>query len=81
MDETTVPGQVFETSACEFKLQEYFPTGPAGRRGPSMSRVDTAVSPIDGAGVIAATRSSPGEMLLKIGDSRVATDPDPLDTA
>jgi GNAT superfamily N-acetyltransferase len=46
-----------------------------------MSRVYTAESPIHGTGVFSAARFSPGEIILKIDDSRVVTDASPLDPA
>ena len=46
-----------------------------------MSRVYTAESPIHGTGVFSSARSSPGEIILKVDDSRVVTDADPLDPA
>jgi GNAT superfamily N-acetyltransferase len=46
-----------------------------------MSRAYTAASPIHGMGVFSAARFSPGEVVLKIDDSRVVTEPDPLDPA
>ncbi len=45
----------------------------------SMSRVSTARSVINGIGVFSAIPISPGEIVLKIDDSRVVTDADPLD--
>ena len=50
-------------------------------KGPSMSRVYTAESPIQGTGVFSSAQFSPGEIILKIDDSRVVTDADPLDPA
>ena len=46
-----------------------------------MSRVFTADSPIHGTGVFAASPFDPGEIVLKIDDTRVVTDADPLDPA
>ena len=46
-----------------------------------MSRVYTAESPIQGTGVFSSARFSPGEVILKIDDSRIVTDADPLDPA
>ncbi len=46
-----------------------------------MSRVYTAESPIHGTGVFSSGRFCPGEIVLKIDDSRVVTDIDPLDPA
>ena len=46
-----------------------------------MSHVYIAVSPIHGAGVFSSVHFSPGEIILKIDDSRVVTDADPLDPA
>jgi GNAT superfamily N-acetyltransferase len=46
-----------------------------------MSRVHTAASPIHGTGVFSSDRFSPGQVVLKIDDSRVVTDADPLDPA
>ena len=46
-----------------------------------MSRVYTAESPIHGTGVFSSAHFSPGEIVLKIDDSRVVTDADPLDPA
>ena len=46
-----------------------------------MSRVYTADSPIHGTGVFSAAPFSPGEIVLKIDDSRVVTDTAPLDPA
>jgi uncharacterized protein len=46
-----------------------------------MSRLYTAESSIHGKGVFSYVHFSPGEMILKIDDSRVVTDADPLDTA
>jgi len=45
-----------------------------------MPRVYTSQSSIHGTGVFAADRLMPGEIVLKIDDSRVITDTDPLDT-
>jgi uncharacterized protein len=44
-----------------------------------MPHVYTSVSPIHGTGVFAADHLRPGEIVLKIDDSRVVTDADPLD--
>jgi hypothetical protein len=44
-----------------------------------MRSVYTAESPIHGTGVFSASPSAPGEIILKIDDSRVVTDADPLD--
>jgi len=44
-----------------------------------MSRVYTAESPIHGTGVFSSARSSPGQVILKIDDSRIVTDAAPLD--
>jgi GNAT superfamily N-acetyltransferase len=44
-----------------------------------MKRVFTAKSLIHGTGVLSSTQFSPGEIVLKIDDSRVVTDADPLD--
>jgi uncharacterized protein len=44
-----------------------------------MSRVYTAESPIHGTGVFSSVHFSPGEIILKIDDSRVVTDDTPLD--
>ena len=44
-----------------------------------MSRVYTADSPIHGTGVFSSAHFSPGEVVLRIDDSRVVTDADPLD--
>jgi uncharacterized protein len=46
-----------------------------------MSRVYAAESSIHGKGVFSAAPFSPGEIILKIDDSRVVTDTDPLDPA
>ena len=46
-----------------------------------MSRVYTAESPIHGTGVFSSSRFSPGEIILRIDDSRVVTDDAPLDPA
>ena len=46
-----------------------------------MSRVYTAQSPIHGMGVFSSSPFSPGEIVLKIDDSRVVIDTDPLDPA
>ena len=46
-----------------------------------MSRVYTAESPIHGTGVFSSAHFSPGEIVLRIDDSRVVTDADPLDPA
>jgi GNAT superfamily N-acetyltransferase len=46
-----------------------------------MSRVSTAASPIHGTGVFSAAPFSPGEIILKIDDSRVVTDANPLNPA
>lgn len=46
-----------------------------------MSRVYTAESSIQGTGVFSNAYFSPGELVLKIDDSRVVTDADPLDPA
>jgi uncharacterized protein len=46
-----------------------------------MSRVCTAESPIHGTGVFSASPFSPGEVVLKIDDSRVVTDTAPLNRA
>jgi hypothetical protein len=46
-----------------------------------MSRVYTAASPIHGTGVFSSVQVSPGEVVLKIDDSRVVTDAEPLDPA
>jgi uncharacterized protein len=46
-----------------------------------MSRVHTAESPIHGTGVFSSASFSPGEIILKIDDSRIVTDADPLDPA
>jgi SET domain-containing protein len=46
-----------------------------------MSRVYTAESPIHGTGVFSAAHFSPGEIVLKIDDSRVVTAAAPLDPA
>ncbi len=43
-----------------------------------MSRVYTADSPIHGTGVFSSARFWPGEVVLKIDDSRVVTDANPL---
>ena len=44
-----------------------------------MSRVNTVESPIQGTGVFSSARFSPGEVVLRIDDSRVVTDAEPLD--
>ena len=44
-----------------------------------MSRVTTAKSPLHGVGVFSLTSFFPGEIVLKIDDSRVVTDANPLD--
>jgi len=44
-----------------------------------MSRVRVAESPIHGRGVFAVDPLKPGEIVLKIDDSRVVTEADPLD--
>lgn len=44
-----------------------------------MSRLYIARSPIHGTGVFSASRFSPGEIVLKIDDSRFVTDAAPLD--
>jgi SET domain len=44
-----------------------------------MPRVYTAESPIHATGVIAADHLTPGEIVLKIDDSRVVTNADPID--
>ncbi len=46
-----------------------------------MSRVHTAQSPIHGMGVFSSSQFSAGEIVLKIDDSRVVIDTDPLDPA
>ena len=46
-----------------------------------MSRVFSAESSIHGTGVFSSAHFSPGEIILKIDDSRVVTDVDPLNTA
>jgi uncharacterized protein len=46
-----------------------------------MSCVHTAKSPIHGTGVFSAAPISPGEVVLRIDDSRVVTDAEPLDPA
>ena len=46
-----------------------------------MSRVYTAESPIHGTGVFSSARLSPGYVVLRIDDSRVVTDAEPLDPA
>ena len=46
-----------------------------------MSRVYNAESPIHGTGVFSAARFSPGEIILKIDDSRVVTETASLDPA
>ena len=46
-----------------------------------MSRVYTAESSIQGTGVFSSAHFSPGEIILRIDDSRVVTDADPLDPA
>jgi uncharacterized protein len=45
-----------------------------------MPRVYTSQSSIHGTGVFASDHLMPGEIVLKIDDSRVITDTDPLDT-
>ena len=45
-----------------------------------MPRVYTSQSTIHGTGVFAADHLMPGEIILKIDDSRVITDTEPLDT-
>jgi hypothetical protein len=45
-----------------------------------MSKVFLFRSPIHGSGVFAAVRLAPGEIVLKIDDSRVVTTADPLNT-
>jgi uncharacterized protein len=44
-----------------------------------MGRVYTAESPMHGTGVFSAASISPGEIVLKIDDTRIVTDTDPLD--
>jgi len=44
-----------------------------------MSRVYAAESPIRGTGVLSTADSSPGEIVLKIDDSRIVTDAESLD--
>jgi hypothetical protein len=44
-----------------------------------MSRVYNAESPIHGTGAFSAIPISPGEIVLRIDDSRVVTDADPVD--
>jgi hypothetical protein len=46
-----------------------------------MSRVYTADSPIHGTGAFASVRFSPAEIVLRIDDSRVVTEAEPLDPA
>ena len=46
-----------------------------------MKGVSTAKSLIHGTGVFSSAHFSPGEIVLKIDDSRVVTDADPLDPA
>ena len=46
-----------------------------------MSRVSISESPIHGMGVFAVYALGPGEIVLKVDDSRVVTDSDPLDPA
>jgi SET domain-containing protein len=46
-----------------------------------MSRIYTAESPIHGTGVFSASAFSPGEIVLKIDDSRVVSEAAPLDPA
>ena len=46
-----------------------------------MSRAYTTASPIHGTGVFSSAHVSPGEIVLRIDDSRVVTDADPLDPA
>jgi hypothetical protein len=46
-----------------------------------MSRIYTAESPIHGTGVFSSAHFWPGQTVLKIDDSRVVTDADPLDPA
>jgi uncharacterized protein len=46
-----------------------------------MSRVYIAESSIQGTGAFSSTHFSPGEIIIKIDDSRVVTDADPLDPA
>lgn len=46
-----------------------------------MSRLYTAEFSIHGTGVFSSAHFSPGEVILKIDDSRVVTDADPLDPA
>ena len=46
-----------------------------------MSRVYTAESSIHGTGVFSSAHLMPGEIILKIDDSRVVTDAEPLDRA
>jgi hypothetical protein len=68
-----------------FKTSRSFPSdepGPSGARVPEwcpMSRLRTANSPIHGAGVISAAPFAPGGVVLRIDDSRVVTDAEPLD--
>ena len=45
-----------------------------------MSTVYTAESPIHGTGVFSSARFSPGQIVLRIDDSRVVTDDKPLDS-
>jgi hypothetical protein len=44
-----------------------------------MNRLYTAKSTIHGTGVFSSTHFSPGEIIIKIDDSRDVTDADPLD--
>jgi SET domain len=46
-----------------------------------MSRVYTAESSIHGTGAFSSAHFSPGEIILKIDDSRIVTDANPLDPA
>ena len=46
-----------------------------------MSRVYTAESSIHGTGVFSSAHFSPGEIVVRIDDSRVVTGADPLDPA
>jgi hypothetical protein len=46
-----------------------------------MSRIYTADSPIHGMGVFTSDHFSPGEIILKIDDSRIVSETVPLDTA
>jgi uncharacterized protein len=50
-------------------------------KGQLMSHVYTAEYSIHGIGVFSSARFRPGEIILKIDDSRVVTDADPLDPA